>query len=157
MRLLSSLNGWQRLWLVITVCFVAYGALFQPFKDCASNEGEHTSGYRDDLKRDLENPDCQAYRTEALSQLKEPTYSNYSDFLIGTCWHLYNSRMAYSHVYDDIVPYTLAAFDNRLSQQWTWCLRTSALLWGLIAVILAGLLYGAGAIIAWIRGGFKAA
>jgi hypothetical protein len=147
MRLLSRLNGWQRLWFVIAAGFVAYGVFIQPFRDC---DAGHLSSieYGFKLERDLENPNCKAYQTDELSQLKEPPFSEWG----GTCWHLYNSRK-----YNNVVPYTFEVYESGRLQRLYSCLGIGALIYGLIAVILAAMLYGAGAIIAWIRGGFKTA
>ena len=147
MALLNHLNGWQRLWLVIAACFVTYGAIVKPLTVCS--EGRLSSfDYRRSLERDLQNPDCRAYQTGELSKLREP--ANHEG---GGCWHLYTSRR-----YDETnsVPYTLEVHDKASSRNHTDCLMLVSLIFGVMALILAAILYGAGAIFAWIRRGFRA-
>jgi hypothetical protein len=132
MRLLNRLNGWQRLWFVIAAGFVAYGVFIQPFRDCqAGNLSSIVYGMS--LKRDLENPNCRAYQTDELSQLKEPPFSE----LGGTCWHLYTSRK-----YKKVV--TFEVYESERFQHWYNCLGIGALIYGLITVILAAMLYRCG-------------
>ena len=54
------------------------------------------------------------------------------------------------------MPYTLDVHDQESSGNHTDCLMLVSLIFGVMALISAAILYGAGAIFAWIRRGIRA-
>jgi hypothetical protein len=82
------LNGWQRLWLVGTVCLGLWLMGLEPLKWAAENDSQRS--YRRALEKDFRNPQCRPYQTEG-----------------GACWHIYTSRQ-----YNAEVPYTLETYNE---------------------------------------------
>jgi hypothetical protein len=142
---LNRLNGWQRLWFVLAALSVAYAVIIAPFPQC---DGMHQYSFvhRRGLERDIQNPLCRTYQTAEFSQLKNPGYDDG-----GSCWHLYTSRLADR---TNAMPYTLQVYDKDTSRQHTDCLIEASFFFGLAALIGSALIYGFGAILAWIRRGF---
>ena len=56
------LNGWQRLWLVGTVCLGLWLAGWWPLQ-LAGKTHDYYFLYRWELEKDFQNPQCRAYQT----------------------------------------------------------------------------------------------
>ena len=135
------MNGWQRIWLVLT-CLGLLGAVVFAWIHANKSMGawEHVAS----LKRDLANPKCASFTTEPLlDSLAEPQ--------IGNCYEIHTFR----RVVTPRAPYTLEVFrknqDARKRQTFWWNARVLVFL----TVLCSVLLYLAGIIVAWIRRGFS--
>src|SRR5262249_30835151 len=100
---MNKFNGWQRLWLVGTVCLGLWLICWWPLQFM----GETDRSYQPAIENDFGNPLCRPYQTAPISSLTEPPWHPDG----GSCWHIYESRR-----YDEAVPYTLAAYDR--SAEW---------------------------------------
>ena len=66
------LNGWQRLWLVGTVCLGLWLVGWWPLQ-LIGTERDSSSWYdRQAIERDFSNPLCRAYQVGPISALSEP-------------------------------------------------------------------------------------
>lgn len=146
MKFLSRMNGWQRLWFVLTAGALLVFGLIYPYTQ-AYKYSYSQYGYREDLKKDLSSPFRINYITRPFSRLVEPPYSPDGR----NCWHLYTTRK-----YEDIdtYPYSISAYDNKESKRKREDYLTGALMYGVLVLIASGLLYLVGFLIAWIRRGF---
>ena len=61
-RFNMRLNGWQRLWLVGTVCLGLWLVGWWPLQ-LAGKTHDYYFGYRWELEKDFQNPQCRAYQT----------------------------------------------------------------------------------------------
>lgn len=138
-------NGWQRLWVVATGLAAVWFVGIWPLQehDSFANVSYHSS-----LMRDFDSGQCESYMTRPLAQLSEPEYEPRG----GTCWFIYTTRQTNSI---ETVPFTREAADQ---------LRTTErlknyglfLLVGVVGlVVFSGALYGSGALVAWVRRGFR--
>jgi hypothetical protein len=98
-----KLNGWQRLWLVGTVCLGLWLMGWWPL-ETAGDVSISNFSYRRDIEKDLRNPQCGAYQVAPISTLREPSVLEE-----GSCWHIYTSR---KYEKTDEVPYTLEVYDR---------------------------------------------
>jgi hypothetical protein len=138
------MNGWQRIWLALTALgFTGFGVLY-PLSFYGPTWGERQ--YRESFIKDLQSPTCSPYRNKPFKELVEPPFSEG-----GTCWHLYTSRR---YEKTDVVPYTLARYDEGQAQQDREFVIEGMAMAGGLTLFLSALLYGAGVLIAWIRRGF---
>ena len=64
------LNGWQRLWLVGTVCLGLWLVGWWPLQ-LAGKTHDYYFGYRWELEKDFQNPQCRAYQTAPLGTLTQ--------------------------------------------------------------------------------------
>jgi hypothetical protein len=141
---MSRLNGWQRLWLVGTVCLGLWLIGWWPL----TVGGDARSGnwdYRRSIEKDFSNPACKDYQVRPLHTLREPAYDT-------GCWHIYTSRK-----YDDsaTVPFTLEVYDRRQDEHWRNVYLTGLGLGTAATIVVSGLLYLIGWVIAWIIRGFR--
>ena len=146
MKLFNRMNGWQRLWFVLTcLAFVGFGVVYPYLFINQINLAE--LDYRQRLIRDLDSPLCRDYAIRPFSQLTEPPF----DVEGGGCYVLYLSRQFNDK--SGIQPYTLAAYDAYKAaykrEQFFWGV---ALIGGLVLVVSA-LVYFLGFLVAWIRRG----
>jgi hypothetical protein len=94
---MRRLNGWQRLWLVGTVCL---GLLFMGWlpRDIANETGNYFWSEMSKLETEFRNPQCELYRTAPLDTLHQRPAEE-------GCTHLYSAR-----INDETnVPFSLAA------------------------------------------------
>ena len=95
------LNGWQRLWLVGTVCLGLWLVGWWPLQ-LAGKTHDYYFGYRWELEKDFQNPQCRAYQTAPIGSLTQPPLGE-------PC-----SYIAFRRRFDDAtVPYTLESYDRR--------------------------------------------
>ncbi|QKO23702.1 hypothetical protein [Rhodoferax sp. BAB1] len=135
-----TLNGWRRLWIVAAGAALLY-AVFWAF-------GNVPSTYAVDHKvvSAYANPQCrQVIQMPATSKLDpEPEYGN-------PCWSLY----VYRHLYEDAATTSegyVSDIEGRRRQALLISLGIALVMW----LVGVSLLYGAGAVVAWIRKGFAA-
>lgn len=144
------MNGWQRLWLVLTaVVLLGYG-VFYPFVYVGENVlGRYYYEERYNLLKDLESPQCSQYAAKPLNSLVKPEWGEG-----GTCYYLYQARK-----YDDsnTIPFTIEAFDRQKNRQYYEYLFGTMAATSVITLVCAGLVYFAGFLTAWIRRGFAKA
>lgn len=145
---LSNSNGWQRLWLVLSLLGFLYAAGIEPFLAWG-----RTSQYSYEkvwkVERQLRNPDCKDYAEKPFSTLREPVRSIDDE---DGCWHLYSYRKNYK---PETLPLTAEALYDELNRsRWVYIAGNSIAL-GLFALLLSFFVYWAGVIVAWIGRGFK--
>lgn len=137
----KGLNGWQRIWLVLTVValvvFVGIVPIsYMPGRDYLAEA---------EIQADIENPICRAYVVEPISSLVQPTYGE-------PCDRLYSARKYYG---GHSVPYTLKQYQDWHRANW-WSNYLGSVLFTLVATLLmSGLVYLLGWSVAWIRRGFQ--
>jgi len=136
---LSQLNGWRRLWVVITVVgfFYAIGWGFV--------EGAKQYRVEYEVLSAFGNPRCNAViQMPARAKLNpEPRYED-------PCWNLY----LYRSIYDGAAQTKDGYIEHMNSNQNRVILQTVGV--GLVLWLLAvGILYGAGKIVAWVMQGFR--
>jgi hypothetical protein len=143
------MNGWQRIWFVLT-CLLLVGVVIYSFVE--TNKYGRTiadDNYRRRVEADLANPQCKLYAEKPFVELTEPPYDPYKR----TCFSLYNLRQG---KFKDTVPFTLATYEKDLvARRWEQFL-TAIYILGFLSVVLSGLTYFAGWVVAWIRRGFAA-
>lgn len=145
MRFLSRMNGWQRLWFVLTALSLIIFGIFYPYYETYKFNYSSYS-YRESVAKDIQSSRCNIYINQPFNKLIEPQFGEG-----GSCWHLYTTRK-----YDDkdIYPYSLSVYDAKeKSRKLQMFFSLAALFSGLV---LAGsaLGYFAGFLISWIRRGF---
>jgi hypothetical protein len=141
------LNGWQRLWLVGTVCLGLWLMGSWPLYMLQDSGSEQS--YRWAIEKDFKNPQCKPYQTAPISSLTEPPFSGPNG---GSCWHIYTSRL-----YDAEVPYTLEAYTrNRDARWWTFYFQGLAIGTG-ATILLSAFAYLCGWVVGWVYRGFRRA
>jgi len=143
---LKNSNGWQRLWLVITVATYIYFCLFMPF-----NETSKTSSYRyqvlNNIYSEMKKPECAPYMNLPFDQLDEPSLPRTTE----GCYYIYNHRQ-FSETKKPITP-------ESVGDKFTSDHHQSLLEWLLIGLLFstisAALLYSVGALTAWVIKGFR--
>ncbi len=84
---MRNLNGWRRLWLVVSFAFVVWGALVYPLE--LSEKGSiGRYNFKWAVEKELKNPKCEDYLKKDLMYLPIPEYSENGS----TCWHIYTHR-----------------------------------------------------------------
>jgi hypothetical protein len=143
---IKNSNGWQRLWLVITVAVYIYFCLVMPFK-----ESEKSSSYRyqvlSSINSEMKKPECASYMSLPFDQLVEPSFPLSNE----GCYYIYNHRQ-FLETKQPITP-------KSVGDKFTSDHRQKLLEWffiGLLfATISAALLYSVGALTAWVIRGFR--
>ena len=144
------LNGWQRLWLVGTVCLGLWLVGWWPLQSIGAERGSSSWYDRQAIERDFSNPLCRPYQVGPISALSEPPADNYG----GTCWHIYKSRRSQENAE---VPYTLETYDRQRS---AWWLKPyfAAVAFGAVATgLLSAFVYLCGLVVGWIYQEFRRA
>lgn len=144
---LDSSNGWQRIWLVLTVAGLLYFGVFSALER-ASSGSTYGYEYRSSVVKDLENPSCVPYTVKPMSELKEPAYLSGG----GTCWYIYTNR---SFNPEAKLPYTVESYDSIKTRKW-WETFFVFMGFGIAGVLISSLLiYQLGRLLVWIVRGFK--
>jgi hypothetical protein len=145
---LKNSNGWQRLWLVLSLLGFLYAAGIEPFLAWG-----RTSHYNYELvwkvEQQLLNPDCKDYAEKPFASLQEPDRSVGDE---DGCWRLYSYRKIYK---PKTLPLTAEALYEELHRSRWEYIRDNSIALGLFAVLLSALVYWAGVVVAWIGRGFK--
>jgi hypothetical protein len=136
------LNGWQRLWLVGTVCLALWLVGWAPLEHAEANKRDFA---RAEIEKDFRNPECRPYQVGAFSTLNEPRVG-------GSCWEIYTRRK-----YSAEVPYTLEAYDRDNNALWWKNYREMAAIGIGATIVFSGLVYLCGLIVGWIYRGFRRA
>lgn len=145
---LQRANGFQRLWLVLSVLFVLYMTLVWPFSQSLDMIGAEIT--RIGVEGDLDNPACKPYQEKPLSELREPPNPRTNIPSTSTCWWLYKERQRKHY---ELPPYTHEILRADYPK-WEGMLGYSAT--GLVLSIMASALaYGVGAVVAWVLRGFR--
>lgn len=147
MSFLTRMNGWQRLWLALTVAaLLAYGIVYPFIYAGAYVFGSYHYEERQHLLKDLASPNCSKYATKPLIQLEQPGWGEG-----GSCYHLYQARK-----YGDpsVVPFKIETFDEWTDRRYYENLSWTMAITSAITLVCAGLVYFLGFVIAWIRRGF---
>jgi len=146
---LKNSNGWQRLWLVLSLCGAFYFAIVNPFvltKDSTRSRYE----YKFATEREMSRAECAPYMTRPFGELAEPPFVD----MQGTsgCYHVYNSRRFDNQT---TVPYTKEVLNNDFSsKQWGDLFAVSGV--GLLLFgILSACVYIAGLVAGWVFKGFR--
>ena len=137
------LNGWQRLWLVGTVCLGLWLVGWWPLQ-LAGKTHDYYFSYRWELEKDFQNPQCRAY--QPLDTLSKPPFG-------APCFHLSVSRRFDSAP----VPYTLETYDRHASAQWRESYLQALALGAVATGLLSAFVYLRGLIVGWIFQGFRRA
>jgi len=146
---MKNLNGWQRIWILITVALAAWFVVLWPIKSMNEAAAANT-GYQQVLMADFDSGKCQQYIYGSLESLVEPPYGDGNG---GTCWHIYTTRTI-----DKIstVPFTKeAAVNHDRIERWSTYGGILGIGAGIVA-LASGALYIVGMSIRWVRRGFKA-
>ena len=109
-NVLGRMNGWQRLWFVLTcISFIAFAVIY-PF-ELVNQIDLPSENYKARLAKDLETPQCSDYVSKPIEEIIEPIreYINQSG---GDCATLYSARTAQ---HPDIYPYSMAIYERKLS------------------------------------------
>ena len=148
MKAVRRLNGWQRIWVTLTgAAWLGFGILGPAY--FALNYGGDWR-YKSGITNDFKTLACADYISKPLSALREPPFGNG-----GTCWHIYTSRYYDNMRFGDIFPYTDNVYEaNALGERWKQFGMGFSLLTAAVA-LGAAVVYGLGAVIAWVRRGFK--
>jgi hypothetical protein len=144
MKWLSSLHGWQRLWLVCSTIGLAYSVTIVPFNAVKDMRNWQ---YRAGMGYDYINPACQNYIAGSFDTLSQPPYSSG-----GTCWHIYTFRQ-FSEAHR--IPTTYSAWEKQDEQRIWWEGLAVAAFMGAMALGCSALTYAVGAVAAWIFRGFR--
>ena len=139
------LNGWQRLWLVGTVCLGLWLVGWWPLQ-LAGKTHDYYFSYRWELEKDFQNPQCRAYQTAPIGSLTQPPLGE-------PC-----SYIAFRRRFDDAtVPYTLEAYERHGSAQWRESYLQALALGAVATGLLSAFVYFCGLIVGWISQGFRRA
>ena len=138
------LIGWQRLWLVGTVCLGLWLVGWWPLQ-VAGKTHDYYFGYRWELEKDFQNPECRPYQTAPLGTLSKPPFG-------APC-----SQISLNRQHDETVPYTLEAYDRHGSAQWRESYLQALALGAVATGLLSALVYLCGLIVGWISQGFRRA
>lgn len=145
---LQRANGFQRLWLVLSVLFVLYMTLVWPFSKSMERIGAEIT--RIGIEGDLDNPVCRPYQEKPLSELREPPNPRTNMPSTSTCWWLYHERRKKHY---ELPPYTREMLQADYPK-WEGMLGYSAT--GLVlSITTSALVYGIGAVVAWVLRGFR--
>ena len=136
--MLQRLNGWQRLWLVITGLGLLYAVWF------ALADGAKYYGLKGEVLLEFDRPECKAViEMPAGNKLRpEPGLDN-------PCWNLY----LYRSIYTDARSNSHAYAEHMASLQRSRALETfvfTLIVW----FVSVSLLYLAGKIVGWVLRGF---
>jgi hypothetical protein len=142
-RFIRQSNGWQRLWLVSTVCLGLYSIAYLPLSE--ADRIVYTSDYWDTVAA-FEKPECRDTQTAPLSTLH--------NLPIGDCTGIYVARRDREPM-SEPTPYTLEIYHQRQSEKW-WRYYRAHATYGIIATLfVSAFVYLCGWIIGWIYRGFR--
>ena len=146
---LSRLNGWRRMWLVLTILGILVASLVLPIYEATDFRNQVYRGMWK-AQSNLENPDCRAYRDQAFETLPTPAFTD-SEGKTG-CYFLYSQRKFHNPT---TVPYTEEQLRKDVFIQiWSYTGGT-ALVFSMVAIFLSALVYFVGFVISWIISGFN--
>jgi hypothetical protein len=141
---MNEFNGWQRLWLVGTVCLGLWLIGWWPLQ-WAGKTYDYQFSYRWELEKDFRNPQCRAYQIAPLSTLSKPSPGE-------PCYEI-----SFNRQYDETVPYTLEAYDRRVSGWWRRSYLEALAVGTIGTILLSAFAYLCGRVVGWIYRGFRKA
>jgi hypothetical protein len=141
---LQSSNGWERVWVVLTIFGLLYALYLSVYQTNQSQIGLYD--YKTSIHEEYQLPQCKPYINEPISKLKEP-----EDFQ-EDCWYIYTHR---KYLTKDVYPYTEEMYDKKINLNYWGGLGLLFTVNSLIAIILSVILYFSGMILNWILKGFK--
>ena len=136
--MLQRLNGWQRLWFVISILGLLYAVWF------ALADGKEQYGFKGEVLLEFDRPECKAVIAMPAGRKLEP-----SPGLNSPCWNLY----LYRSIYPDARTNANAYVEHMGSLQRSRALETFAFTF-VVWLISVGALYLAGKVVAWVLRGF---
>lgn len=141
---LSKMNGWQRLWFIGTVFALIIFALIYPVANGFNGREDYFAA---GIGADYGTPACAPYINEPFDLFMNPKYSNG-----GTCWFIYQERKR-----ENGNPAPQNYSDWKMHDDKRRWLFVPVLSGILVIIVLFGsaLVYGFGAIVAWIVKGFR--
>ena len=140
---LERLNGWRRLWLVLTIGFALYAVGHAYHEVYKYNPVEYMM--RSSAETDFKNPRCGLFMTLSSTSLLEPGVNE-------PCYHIYLSR---KYRKSDNLPYTWEAYvvEHAAERRETFLLIAAFFLASVL--FISALTYGLGVITAWVVRGFR--
>lgn len=139
----DHMNGWQRLWVSLSVVSFIALALIYPFKTVyGRNPGQ--IAFREVLLKELRSEQCGLYIHQPIAELQEPPMNVYGV----DCSAIYFSRKASGQ---DIHPYTIEAYDAREAARKRQDVYSSIAMLSCATAIASSLVYGLGLVIAQTR------
>ena len=143
-------NSWQRLWAVgSVVSLVSFGLVLPAWLTLRSDSSDWS--YRMAIEYDFLNSDCSRYIFGDFEALQEPPF----DHSRGKCWHLYTARKYDRERYGDKVPYTMPIYLQNKSAYKRGRFLEAAAFGSVASLGLSALVYGIGAVVAWIIRGSR--
>ena len=100
----KRLNGWRRLWLVLTGLALTGGFLFSAYIGLQTNNSSGSWDYNRSLEAAIKTPGCASFLTAPFNEMTEPDFSS-------PCWYIYTSR---SYDREAPLPYSM---ERRYSRQ----------------------------------------
>jgi hypothetical protein len=140
-RFIRQSNGWQRLWLVSTVCLGLFLIVYVPSSD--ADRIFYSSDYWDTVAA-FGKPKCRDHQTAPLSTL--------DNLPADDCTGIYVARR---YREPTPTPYTLEIYDQHQSERWWEYYRAQATFGIIATVFVSTFVYLCGRIIGWIYRGFR--
>jgi hypothetical protein len=144
-----TFNGWQRLWLVGTVCLGLWFMGWLPLEN-ANEAGNYLWSEMAKLEIDFRNPQCERYRTAPLDTLHQRPADE-------GCTHLYSARTRDETNIPFSLETALKDLDRQASASWWSKYEASFGLGFLGTAVLSAFAYFCGWIVGWIYRGFRRA
>lgn len=142
---LNKLNGWQRIWFVLTALSVFVFGFIYPVIDLGSSR---SFNYRWAIEKDFNNPICDNYTKQPLVTLEEPNFSLEG----GSCWHIYTHR---KYLKKETLPLTYEAYVSEDNRSYRNNLFGFMGIMSAFVLFCSAIVYGTGKVFVWIRRGFK--
>ena len=140
---IQNSNGWQRLWLVSTVASLIYFSFFISIR-----ETNLSTNYWNDkfsrLTEESKKPECATYMNLPFDQLIKPVYME-------ACYSIYSHREAS----EDKQPITLKSVNDEFNSDYRKILLENFAIGLVLTTLLSALVYGLGALTAWVIKGFR--
>ena len=146
----SRMNGWQRIWFVLTVLvWIGFAVVYPAYVTAQSaSRAERTFG--PSIRAEYESGKCKPFINEPIATLIEPDTNSPAP----NCWHIYTSRTVDSSQGLPATPYTIEQFGaNNRAKAWE-VFRTGFDPISILVVLGSAMVYSVGWLISWIRRGF---
>lgn len=147
-RWMRDSNGWQRLWLALSIALLLYSVFINSFI-LASKNDPAAYEYQSQVLREYEDADCAAFWTKPINELEEPPFHLNQE---KGCWHIYTTRFFNE---EDVVPYTIEDYqDDFFWEIWNEIFAYAGF-GAAVSIFLAVFIYFLGMVLVWIIQGFK--
>ncbi|CAO4185280.1 hypothetical protein [Methylorubrum extorquens] len=145
--MLNRMNGWQRLWFVLSALSLLIIGIVYPYVTVIDGVNSQSNWeYRNATRSEVRSGLCDDYINKKLSQLKEPRYSSTEN----TCYHIYTARW-FSKTQG---PYDEERFVAERYSEARWDALGFVGIASVCVLIASGLVYFLGWMVAWVRRGF---